>query len=355
MRDDGEAIRIIESLISNSTLKPAVAYDGIQLTRSILRNVSVSYQENPQGSKLEMINCTINNITAFRVSPYSHGSLRLIIRNSVVHNFSIFLRLRYDGVNLTLIESTVNNILINDPIHWLHPYYWSTWSVELNIINSILNIGYILVGSYRSSIFIDSSSLNRIDLIANASVYDRDYENSVINIRNTNFRNGSIQLKNYAGQIIYSNITLAQPPLSITRSLMVACSSIVRMTSIQQSSTTGVMTKVLQMARSSINNFNVGLRVNSSSVGSVNITNCNFENNTLYNIDNDGPYHVNAARNWWGSSDSVVIARKILDYWDDIHFGIVFTSNYSSIKLGAEKECPNYEPTMYIPISRPYF
>ena len=301
-----------------------------------------------------MINCTINNITASHVDSYHDGSPEIIIRNSVVHNLSILLRSSYNGANLTLIESTVNNILINDPPRWMNLYYSRHRSLQLNIINSTLNTGYILAGSYRSSIFIDGSNLNKIDLITNIEAYDYYYAISIINIRNTNFRNGSIQLANYAGQIIYSNIALAQPPFSVTRSLMVAGSSIGRASSIQQSNTTGLITKVLQMTRSSINNFNIGLRVNPPNVGSVDITHCNFENNILYNIDNVGPYHVNATGNWWGSSDSVVIARKILDYWDDIHFGIVLTSNYSLSKLCAERECPNYDRTMYLPISRPY-
>lgn len=365
MRDDGESIRftdslisgsirITDSMISNSNLKPAVAYGGIQVTRSTLRNVNVSYQRYLRGSKLEMINCTINNITAFQVDSLTDGSVELIIRNSVVHNFSIFYRSDSGGANLTLIESTVNNILINHPLYWLHLHYSKYWSLQLNVINSTLNVGHISAGLFASSIFIDSSSLNKIDLITSKEAYDSYPGISIINIRHTNFRNGSIQLKDYTGQIIYSNITLAQPPLSITRSLTVTCSSIERVSSVQQSNTTGIIAKVLRMTRSSINNFNVGLRVNRSSVESVNITNCNFENNILCNIDNIGPYHVNATGNWWGSPDSVVIARKILDYWDDIHFGIVSTSNHSLSKLGAERECPNYDPTIYLPISHPY-
>lgn len=117
------SIRITESLIDNSALKPAGAYDGIQVTKSNLRNVTISYRSYSQESKLEMINCTINNITALLIDSYYYRA-ELMIRNSVVHNFSIFVSIFFSGPNVTLIESTLNNVLIAEAPRWMNPDNW---------------------------------------------------------------------------------------------------------------------------------------------------------------------------------------------------------------------------------------
>jgi hypothetical protein len=203
------------------------------------------------------------------------------------------------------------------------------------------NAGNIFLGEYRSSLDIRNSTLNEVNLISDVTgyYYYNYYASNSMTMFNTSFQKGSIKMSKATVLISRSNVSLLNPPINTGRNSTISCSSIVRSSLIPQVNTTGINATDLQLVNSSIGQFHIGLRVNPTYLNTVAISNSNFDSNSLYNIDNVGPYDVMATGNWWGSTSLTTIKAKNNDYWDDIHLGEVLVANYSSSRLLAEHSC----------------
>lgn len=75
-------------------------------------------------------------------------------------------------------------------------------------------------------------------------------------------------------------------------------------------------------------NLNTGISLLNNAKLIVN--NTNFENNSLYNIENKTTNLIDAKNNYWFTNDINTIKTKIYDYYNNINFGIVDYSNYLS-------------------------
>ncbi|CAF3921684.1 unnamed protein product [Rotaria sp. Silwood1] len=187
-----------------------------------------------------------------------------------------------------------------------------------------------------------SSKFQEVSIVAMNSY---SYGSSTgINITNVIFQNGSLILPISNVAIMYSIIVLQAPPLVLGDNSIISCSSIKRASSVLQMNTIGIQATTTRITQSSISSFEVGLQVTASTIPTSSISNSNFIANSLFNIKNVGVYDVQATGNWWESSNDSVIHNKIYDYWDDINYGQVLYSNYSSVKLPAENDCSPYNP-----------
>ncbi len=85
----------------------------------------------------------------------------------------------------------------------------------------------------------------------------------------------------------------------------------------------------------------------------------NLGGNSRYDFQNQQPTTVNAAYNWWGTTDTQAISQLIYDYYDDFNIGVVNYAPFlnasnpqASIELGPSPTpvIPNPTPTPQPPI-----
>jgi hypothetical protein len=107
--------------------------------------------------------------------------------------------------------------------------------------------------------------------------------------------------------------------------------------------TVGLVATSLKLQKSTIKKFAIGIRIVPPGLNTATIFETNFQSLSSINIDNKGAYNVMATNNYWGTNNGAIINNKILDYWDDIHYGEVIYSNYSMSSLPAETGCTPYE------------
>ncbi len=66
-----------------------------------------------------------------------------------------------------------------------------------------------------------------------------------------------------------------------------------------------------------------GILVDSTMTGNLTLANNNFEEISRYLIDCETPNNINAANNWWGTTNQSVISQSIRDSKDDFNLGTV--------------------------------
>ncbi|MCW4030673.1 MAG: right-handed parallel beta-helix repeat-containing protein [Candidatus Bathyarchaeota archaeon] len=87
-------------------------------------------------------------------------------------------------------------------------------------------------------------------------------------------------------------------------------------------------------------NNQVGIRdpLSSTVISHNNIVNNRDLNNTVHSLYLKGPYNIDAANNWWGTTDTQLINQTIYDSQDDYNLGTV---NYDPILTAPENDAPS--------------
>jgi hypothetical protein len=334
----GGPFRIIQSTLLSSTFHPQSADQSLQILDSTVRNLTVIY-DAIRGS-FGLINSNVINATAISVNGFV--STTFTILQSVVHNISF----SYSGFfgsflsNLIFQNSTIFNVSIStSPRPWFNPY-------SISIQNCTLHLGQVILYDVSAyAISIKDSVLTNV----NISTFDQNnlvsYSNNncgTLTISNTNFTNGALSTNTLTANVFYSTITLVQPPFSMTGNSLILCTSISRSGLISQSNTLGLNAAGLQMQKSTIKDFAIGLQISPPDINTAAISETNFLSLSNITIYDKGAYDVMATYNYWGTSNLGVINKKIVDYWDNIYYGEVIYSGYSLNVLPAESGCaPN--------------
>jgi hypothetical protein len=116
----------------------------------------------------------------------------------------------------------------------------------------------------------------------------------------------------------------------MTGNSLILCTSISRSGLISQSNTLGLNAAGLQMQKSTIKDFAIGLQISPPDINTAAISETNFLSLSNITIYDKGAYDVMATYNYWGTSNLGVINKKIVDYWDNIYYGEVI---YSPVRL----------------------
>ncbi len=82
----------------------------------------------------------------------------------------------------------------------------------------------------------------------------------------------------------------------------------------------------ININKSHIAQNTIGVKI--SDVSSIKIENSNFDNNSLYHIENRSNKDINASNNFWDTTDPLVILSKNYDYYDNINYGVINTSDF---------------------------
>ncbi|CAF3751184.1 unnamed protein product [Rotaria socialis] len=345
--DMSEPILIINSKLFNATARPAAALGGIQFLNSKLQTLTIIMGKDYYGHSgiLEFNDSTVDNAVKSCLNEWCSSSLHIRAFRSVIRHssFKVAAYSYEDYIQNSFIidSSTFRNVSID--ASGLYYYYDGAaipYSIFMN--NSIFHTGDIRLGSFPKSAMFQNSKFQETNIAAGTS--DRYGPWPGINITNVIFQNGSLILPVSNVAIMYSTIVLGVPPLVLGDNSIISCSSIKRFSSVLQASTTGIQATTITITQSSISSFEVGLQVTPLSMQTSSISSSNFISNSQFNIQNVGVYDVQAAGNWWGSSNDTAIHNKIYDYWDNINYGQVLYSNYSNVKLPAENDCPSYSP-----------
>ena len=339
-----EPIRIISSQVIDSRIVPRAREGGIRIINSTLKNLDVRYDRAATEGFLEVIASNVTNmITSFVDQQNDYNSEPGVIKfqRSTIRNASfLFESSNYVINHLIFNNSILNSIRIDGAsISPGSSYILYEYRARVLLHNCGFTLGNIVLGSRPGSLDIRNSILTEVNL---TSINDRYsiYDGMTMVMFNSSFQKGSIKMPHVSVSINRSAISLLSPPIAIGPDSTISCSSIVRSPLIPQLNTTGIDATDLQLINSSIGQFQLALRVNQTYLNKVFISNSNFESNSLYNIDNVGPYKILARGNWWGTTSLSTIKAKFNDYWDNIYFGEILFANYSSSRLLAERSCP---------------
>ncbi|CAF0857489.1 unnamed protein product [Adineta steineri] len=285
----------------------------------VLRNVFINDSKltNGYGSMepIYLVNSYIVN-SSIRATASKYG---IHLNSCVVYNTSIELFYGYPST-VHIDNSTLNNVYVKGNAG-------QTSTMLLSISRSTFQNGSITRGFHGTNIQLDDSRLIYVNVLGVAGD-DDSYRQTYFALRHSTFDNGSLVLRNYKVDLISSNISLAQSPLVIGTNSIIQCSSITRTTETNENMI-GIEANSIIIKESSIYNFRIGIRM----FKTCTILSSNIYNNLLYNIENQGPYTIQAKENWWGTTNETEIDNKIYDYYDNLNFGQVVYSNYSMILL----------------------
>lgn len=253
---------------------------------------------------------------------------------------------------------------------------------KMNLINSkIFTNGYLTT----ASLIIDSSEVSQSSIrgyihcepieVKNSNIYNHslihsDFYNPGITIRKCNIDSSEFRYNNdypnfifhsninnsyfnrYSGAIIYiEDCQITNTPLnfetaqlikilrssiyydfvpSYSDSAMLKCSNLKFICSTIEGTGYGIAVLLYGgnniIYNSSFKNNTIAIQ--NEYTNSLYIDSSNFLNNSLYNVKTYSTYAINARRNWWGYTDSISIASKIYDYYDNINYGKVFFSDW---------------------------
>ncbi|CAF1055558.1 unnamed protein product [Adineta ricciae] len=357
---DSEPIRILNSKIFYGIFSPLASNEGIQIENSTLRNITVSYDRQVTGPSIFRLNTSdITNLTIFYSNTYYYSSNTLatfVVGQSVIRDLNIAISTSFSSfrpVEIILENSSIYNATTS----YISTYYWYSYPPppKISIRNCKFTLGNLtlIMGYYDHSLSIVNSILTKVNITApSKNDLGSNYLIKSFAMRNVSFTDGVIYLPYHQAQIVYSTITL-RSPLTINGTSTILCSSVGRSSSIVQANSLGVDAAGLSLSRSTIKNFDIGLRVRPVSVYAVNISQTNFQSNTQYNIDNKGTYDVLATGNYWGTNNAATITNKINDYWDNINYGEVFYNNFTANPLAAETGCAAFDENQYTTTTPP--
>ena len=245
--------------------------------------------------------------------------------NSCIFNNTEIQMFGYDRLSAVHIDnSTLNNVSVVGG------------GLLLSLRRSTFQNGYIWADSDEADIRLVDLKLSYVNIgRRNGEVSDSTYRRH-FTLHQSTFDHGSIALPSFAVNLLSSNISLAQSPLLMGSNSIIQCSSITRTTGTNENMT-GVEAGRIKIRESSIYNFRIGIRLFRTGM----IRSSNVYNNSLYNIDNQGVYTIQAEENWWGTSNETEIDNKIYDSYDNINLGQVLYSNYSMTSLENNSDCTN--------------
>ncbi len=224
--------------------------------------------------------------------------------------------------------STIRSGVLNEPIEVKNS----------NIFNhSLIHSDYYNPGITIRKCNIDSSEFRynngAPNFIFQSNIHDsyfNRYSGAIIDIEDCQITNTPLNFETaQLIQILRSSIYYDFIP-SFSDSAMLKCSNLKFICSTIEGTGYGVAVQLFGgnniIHNSSFKNNTIAIQ--NEYVNSLNIDSSNFLNNSLYNVKNYCTYTVNARRNWWGSTDSITIASKIYDYYDNINYGKVIFSNW---------------------------
>lgn len=199
-------------------------------------------------------------------------------------------------------------------------------SVSFKNMNGLLSIrrvtfqyGSILGGLTGVDVLIEESKFQYVNI--ESSGKSRDYYIASFTLHNSIYHHGSISMMDHQTILISSDIILDRSPLILGDKSKILCTSITRAIETKLN-VIGIEAQHVTIKGSTIYNFEIGIRVFEESIISSN----NIYANSLYNIENQGEYDIQATGNWWGTYIEKDISDKIYNAYT---IGNVIYSNYS--------------------------
>lgn len=258
----------------------------------------------------------------------------LTVKNITLTNTAVQTKGYATTASLVLDSATVSSTLIKG----VYPR-----SETITLKNSVISNSTINSDSYNNGIILENSSVNSSNFTlgccgANFSILKSTVDNSTfsdyndyykVTIRDSKITNSPINLPRSDNGFIISNSVLS----CNTGTYVLKCKNLT-MTSTEingNASSTGIelFGGANKIHNSNIKNNSTALKINSNSTLTIDST--NFENNSVYNIQNLSASNISAKNNWWSTTDAAIIAAKIYDYYDNINYGIVdYSSNLAS-------------------------
>lgn len=295
-------------------------------------NLSISQMCNLQftGPKYAL---QLEDESEFSQSPTKLSGV-LTVKNITLTNTAVQTKGYATTASLVLDSATVSSTLVKG----VYPR-----SEAITLKNSKISNSTINSDSYNNGIILENSSVNSSNFTlgccgANFSILKSTVENSTfsdyndyykVTIKDSKITNSPINLPRSDYGFIISNSVLS----CNTGTYVLKCKNLT-MTSTEingNASSTGIelFGGTNKIHNSNIKNNSIALKINSNSTLTIDST--NFENNSVYNIQNLSASNISAKSNWWSTTDAALIAAKIYDYYDNINYGIVdYSGNLAS-------------------------
>lgn len=262
----------------------------------------------------------------------------IYIKNSYILDSTLQL-IGYESVNVLhscSLENTEIELMFNSDLsatyiinsNLIHVNIKSNiWYQQINglllIQSTIFQYGSISGVLTGVDISIEKSKLTYISI--ESSETNEDSSIALFTLRNSIYHHGSISMIDHQTNLISSYISLDKSPLILGDKSKILCSTITRAVE-TNFNLVGVEGQHVFINGSSIYSFEIGIRMSKSSI----ISSSNIYANSLYNIENQGEYDIQASGNWWGTYVEKHISDKINDYHDKSgSIGKVIYADYS--------------------------
>lgn len=250
------------------------------------------------------------------------------------------------GYNSTAILNIRNSTFTNSKIYGFYPR-----SEVINVYDSSITGSTVTSDSYNKGINLFNCPTNSTNFIlgccnANISVYNSTIQNSNFSVGSGNPIGGPLNIE--SSLLINTRINLPSAKVNIKNSTLdnisntntigngvIECSVFNGASNITGLSITGNNNYesgfTTNISNSHFKNLNIAISLSNNS--NLIVNNSNFENNTLYHIENKTPNAINAKNNYWYTNDVNIIKSKIYDYYDNINLGIIDFSGQISAPI----------------------
>jgi len=258
----------------------------------------------------------------------------LLIKNS---NFTSTV-INSSGIQTSAAIKIDSCIISNSKVYGDYPR-----SEPIKIINSFIAESIFNSDSYNYGISFDNCyitsstftlgccgsnfNINKSKIINSSFSHYND--NNFLTIRNSELRNTPIDLPSTSTTIENCNFYTSSNHVFKIKNGSFKCSKI-----IGNGYGTAFIAGGATIVNSTFSDFSYGI-MNPGSIDS-----CNFINVRNFLVQNYSNNAVNAKHNWWGTTDSSVIASKIFDYYDDINYDKVDFSDFLITEY-TSKSCPD--------------
>ncbi len=286
-----------------------------------------------QGTLIDSILFTSNNITP-KEGNWIGIKFRSTDTNSIIKYSNIEFAqsaIIIDGsspkISNSMIKNNTNGIYIN----WNNGYP----IIENNVISHNSNAGIYGGTCGRTNIIGNEISYNNYGIYTNTYDYNLNNNNIIYNSEGVYFDLGGEGYINEmnGNSILYNSVNgiyFKGYPISISSPFS---------NNIIKSNGNGIYCKDFQgiITNNVISNNEIGIWNAQGTKPSNLLINLNCFNNKTLNLKQLRTDNINATDNWWGTTDSIIIASLIYDFYDDFDLGkvlifpILNTSNCLSI------------------------
>ncbi|HEX2900946.1 MAG TPA: hypothetical protein VHS96_14610, partial [Bacteroidia bacterium] len=301
----------------NTVLMDGSCSDIASMENMLFSNAKI-FQNRALGGRISIHDSRLDNVLAESQLDGS-GSGYLVIEASQITN-STFKGIPLNGfVPLLILSSNLTNCHFQTVGN---TSIFTALALQGDTIRDSYFHSSYATGNINGCLIVDSEFSNNGFTQQNHLVYD--ISNS--HIINTDFVGGTILGNQWVSILEFNNCLIEKTNATI---MTFDDARFTNSSVLGDGTGTGVRATYLNATRSLFKWHDVGIHFGHTFLPvNLSIDHCNIWGNNQYNAICDTTYGADAQGTWWGTSDSLTIFTKILDYYDNLLHGEIVLGNW---------------------------